>query len=102
MRFFRYLMLYTALLGCNQRKVERIVDTNRSGDPQELVEKRVDSFKMSARDGDLIVRLGDDYLSDRIKYLSESDKSYSHAGIIVIKNGQLLVCHIYPDDHKGA
>jgi hypothetical protein len=105
LRFFRYLILYSlsaTLLSCNNRKIESPTDAKTYLDPRAVIEKRVDSLKMSARDGDLIVRLGDDYLSDRIKYLSESDKSYSHAGIIVIKKGQVLVCHIYPDDREGA
>ena len=58
----------------------------------------IDSLKNICQPGDLVVRLGDDFISDRIRYLSVKDHSYSHAGIIVIHNNKKMVCHIYPDD----
>ena len=49
-----------------------------------------------ASPGDLVLRAGDDLLSQQIKYLNEKDPSYSHAGIIVSHNGEKMVCDIYP------
>lgn len=58
----------------------------------------IDNLKNVCEPGDLLVRLGDDFISDRIRYLSTTDHSYSHAGIIVMHNNKKMVCHIYPDD----
>ena len=65
------------------------------------VQGQIDSLKGLAQEGDLIVRLGDDMLSYSIRFLSQKDPSYSHTGVVVIKGGQKLVCHIYPDE-SGA
>jgi len=64
---------------------------------EQTLEKRLDSLQAVASPGDLIVRLGDDFLSYYIKYMNEKDYSYSHAGIIVEKDGQKMVVHITPD-----
>jgi hypothetical protein len=64
----------------------------------ERVQAQVDSLEEAAQEGDLIVRLGDDMLSYSIRFLSQKDPSYSHTGIVVVKNGKKLVCHIYPDE----
>lgn len=65
---------------------------------EEKSQRSLDSIHSSAQEGDLIVRLGDDLLSEQIRYLSEKDQSFSHAGIIVEKEGKKWVYHIAPDD----
>ena len=57
----------------------------------------MDSLKRIAKDGDLIVRAGDDLLSEQIRHINEIDKTYSHSGIIIWRNNQKMVCHIAPD-----
>lgn len=58
-------------------------------------------LKAVAKPGDLVLRLGDDFLSHQIKYMSQKDPSFSHVGIVVAKNGEATVCHIYPDTDNG-
>ena len=70
--------------------------------PAQVLITNLDSLKGNLQQGDLILRLGDDFISDRIRFLSEKDPSYSHAGIVVNRNGQTMVCHIYPEDDKQA
>lgn len=62
------------------------------------VRRNLDSLKNTAAAGDLVVRLGDDLLSYQIKFLNEKDQSYSHAGVVVERNGQKLIAHITPDE----
>lgn len=64
---------------------------------EEKILANIDTFKAVARDGDLVVRLTDDVISQQVKYLNQRDPSFSHAGIIVTRNGQKMVCNIGPD-----
>jgi len=63
----------------------------------EQISRDIDSLKKAATDGDLIVRLGDDMISYQIKFLNDSDRTYSHAGMIVEKDGRKWVTHITPE-----
>jgi len=64
---------------------------------EELLQNNIDTLKSNAQKGDLIVRLNDDLISEQVKQLNETDKTYSHAGLIVERNGEKFVCHIMPD-----
>ncbi|HEY0751103.1 MAG TPA: hypothetical protein VGD26_08100, partial [Chitinophagaceae bacterium] len=46
---------------------------------EEKSRRSLDSIHSVIQEGDLIVRLGDDLLSEQIRYLSEKDQSFSHA-----------------------
>lgn len=46
------------------------------------------------KEGDLVVRLNRDPASQVIKNFNRSDKSYSHAGIVLYENGYPYVYHI--------
>lgn len=80
--------------GCKEKSPEAPVSVSR----EEAVKNNLDSLKKIAATGDLVVRLGDDLLSYQIKFLNETDQSYSHAGIVVEKDGQKLIAHITPDE----
>ena len=58
---------------------------------------QIDSLKKIAKDGDLVVRLTDDLVSEQVKLINEKDKRYSHAGIIFKINDTLKVYNISPD-----
>jgi hypothetical protein len=91
-------LVYIAVLflfACKQKLAENLA-LPLSNEKQAL--KDLDSLKKTAIAGDLLVRLGDDLLSYQIKYLNEADQSYSHAGMIIEKEGEKLVAHITPDD----
>ncbi len=55
------------------------------------------SLKKAVNQGDLIVRMTDDLISEQIKFLNETDKIYSHASLVIFKNKQPFVCHIAPN-----
>jgi hypothetical protein len=63
---------------------------------EQLVQEDLQRLKDSAQTGDLILRAGDDMLSQQIKYLNQNDQTYSHSGLIMVQKGQKMVCDIYP------
>ncbi len=67
---------------------------------EDEVKNNIAHLKENATTGDLIVRMTDDLISEQIKFLNEKEKIYSHAGIVIIKDGQPFVCHIAPNDPK--
>jgi hypothetical protein len=50
----------------------------------------------TAQEGDLVVRLNDDILSSQLRFFNDSDKTFSHSGIVVSRSGQKMVCSILP------
>lgn len=46
------------------------------------------------KDGDLVLRLNNDPSSDLIRRFNRKDKSFSHAGMILIENGKPFVYHM--------
>ncbi len=55
---------------------------------------------LSVKEGDLLLRNGQEFSSQFIKNFNRTDKSYSHAGIIFFKNGYPYVYHIVPGDEN--
>jgi hypothetical protein len=63
---------------------------------QEIL-NRIDTLKILAQDGDLIARFNDNLISYQIKNLNESDKTFSHGGIVMTINNHKVVCNIDAD-----
>ena len=92
------IMLLSFLSSCQSS------NTAEKSSPSQTQSKITDSLtllKTVAKSGDLVTRLGDDFLSHQIRYMSQQDPSFSHVGIVVKKDGETLVCHIYPDTNGG-
>jgi Permuted papain-like amidase enzyme, YaeF/YiiX, C92 family len=54
--------------------------------------------------GDILLRCGKDMTSYKIREMSETDKTYSHAGIAVVKPEGVFIYHLTPpelDEPKG-
>jgi hypothetical protein len=86
------------IISCNENVHFPTVDLTPQQSVKDTIQQHIDSLKKICQPGDLVVRLGDDFISDRIRYLSVRDHSYSHAGIIVTHDNKKMVCNIYPDD----
>jgi len=65
--------------------------------PEEQTLQNIDALKNVAKNGDLVVRLTDDIISNQVAYLNEKDKSFSHCGMIAEQDGKKFVCHIAPE-----
>ena len=50
------------------------------------------------RTGDIVLRCGKDVTSYKIREMSVTDKTYSHAGIAVVRNDSVLIYHITPPE----
>ncbi len=100
MKIAQYIssLLIIAIISCNENTHQPTVDLTPQAPKKDTIQQHLDSLKKICRSGDLVVRLGDDFISDRIRYLSVADHSYSHAGIIVMHDSKKTVCNIYPDD----
>lgn len=57
----------------------------------------IENAKKTIRDGDLILRTGNDYSSDQVKQFSLKDKTYSHGGIAFHDSGNVYIYHVVPD-----
>ena len=60
-----------------------------------------DALYSIVEDGDIICRLGDRLWSQFFKDMSETDKRYSHIGIVRIKDGIITVIHSEGDSGHG-
>ena len=48
-------------------------------------------LKDSIREGDLVLRCGNDHVSESLRDFSQQEKLYSHSGIALLYNGEMLV-----------
>jgi hypothetical protein len=53
----------------------------------------VDSGIRMLRTGDLVVRMGADMTSYMFSQINQTDKSYSHCGLVVVENGKPYIYH---------
>jgi hypothetical protein len=61
----------------------------------------VDSLRSMVQTGDLVARMGDDWVSQSIRSYSRKEKRYSHAGIALREGDQVYVVHIMPAKTPG-
>jgi hypothetical protein len=52
------------------------------------------------KDGDLVLRSGQEFTSQFIRQFNRQDQSYSHSGIVWFENGYPMVFHIVPGDEN--
>jgi hypothetical protein len=52
--------------------------------------------------GDIVLREGKSFVSHALRSFSQTDKHYSHAGMIVIRNGEFYVCHVMAAEGKRS
>ncbi len=73
-----------------------------AGKPGETLQKKeallydygkIRSARQSVKDGDLILRTGNDFTSLSLRLFSRKDKTYSHAGIASVEDGKVYVYH---------
>ena len=69
------------------KKEPVIVTSSKSIDPYSMIKEG----ELLLKDGDIVTRLNQDPASYFIKNFNRNDKSYSHAGIVVIEKGYPFV-----------
>ena len=69
---------------------------------ERAVFQQIDSLKRLAHEGDLLVRLTDDFVSAQVRLINEKEKLYSHAGLLFKNtNDDWVVYNISPDENGG-
>ncbi len=91
---FLFVFLFSACKNQEEKAAEATLETNRDKEIQTNLQR----LKATAQDGDLLVRLNDDFVSEQLRFFNEKDKSFSHSGIIITKNGVKTVCSILPSN----
>src|SRR5262245_6065770 len=62
--------------------------------PDSVINKRWKALgpaRDSIHDGDLVLRCGNDYISESLSDFSQQEKLYSHSGIAFINNGEMYI-----------
>lgn len=55
--------------------------------------RQIDSCIGLLHSGDLLLRTGNDEISNMFRQMNQGDKTYSHSGIVIIRNGYPFVYH---------
>jgi hypothetical protein len=87
------LLLILFVLACTDKEGNR--NTLRSPAPADsLINERwkvIHRMKDSIREGDLILRCGNDFTSESLRDFSQQEKLYSHSGIALMNDGIMYV-----------
>jgi len=92
-RLISILLISSGIYSCisNSRNQElRSATTRECVDPDAMINEG----QALVKEGDLVARLNGDPTSQYIRNFNRSDKSYSHAGIVLFENGHPCVYHI--------
>jgi hypothetical protein len=91
-------VLFAGILFVSCQNQTPAVNTTAPPPPVDSIALHIQALKKTAAVGDLLVRLSEDLISYQVKAINETDKSYSHAGVIVALNGRKYVAHISPEN----
>ncbi len=81
----RQMGVQTVTAPYNTQRTQAAISWNRA---------QIDSAHLRANDGDLVVRTGNDEVSDIFRRLNTHDATFSHIGIVFIENGTPMVYNI--------
>lgn len=85
------LLISLFVIACsdNASKIKTAVPLTDSVLNERWIEIR--SLEDSIREGDLVVRCGNDFTSESLRDFSQKEKIYSHSGIALMYNGEMLI-----------
>lgn len=90
--FLAAAVLYTfSFVSCNSSTAEQQAVQLT---PEHLIQKNIDSLKSICKEGDVIARMNDNLVSYHVRNFNSTDRSFSHAGVVVMHNGKKMVCNI--------
>jgi hypothetical protein len=98
MRFLTGLIILAFITSCTIRdqKAPPLPPANPYATAQAYINEGV----QLAKNGDLVVRSGQEFSSQFIKQFNRHDKTYSHSGIVFYENGYPFVYHIVTGDES--
>jgi hypothetical protein len=99
----KILWLYfaiTSLAACNSNNAAQPEDDLGIKSATEKLKSNlvmVTDARSIIKNGDLILRTGNDFSSEQVKQFSMKDKTYSHGGIAFYDSGDIYIYHVVPD-----
>src|ERR1044072_715970 len=94
--FFSFIIFLVACTISDKKQTERAVAKN----PYDASNNMIKEGLLLVKEGDLILRDGQEFSSQLVKNFCRTNKSYSHAGMVFYQNGYPLVYHIVPGDEN--
>lgn len=90
--FFIFFLLFIAF-ACTDKVDNGTAKVSASLPDSVLKErwKKIDVLIDSIREGDLVLRCGNDYISESLSDFSQKEKLYSHSGIAMTDNGTMYI-----------
>ncbi len=86
------------LLSCNGHATQKQKNAQEvQTDKNKYNDGLLKDAKKLIKNGDLLLRGGNDFSSRFVKDINKKDQAYSHGGIAVVKEGEVYVYHIIPD-----
>ena len=87
------LSIVLFIVGCSDSGAKTKAKTSTSLPDSVLTERweAINIIKDSIREGDLVVRCGNDITSESLRDFSQKEKLYSHSGIALMYNGHMLI-----------
>ncbi|HEX8315619.1 MAG TPA: YiiX/YebB-like N1pC/P60 family cysteine hydrolase [Flavisolibacter sp.] len=68
------------------------------GSPYDSAYNLIKEAEVLVKEGDLVLRNGQEFSSQLVKSFCRNDQSFSHAGLVFFRDGYPLVYHIVPSD----
>ena len=93
-----YSCLFVFLLSCTDNLDHSKIEISPT-DSAEIILNNTKAFasirnsRSLIKQGDMILRTGNDFTSESLRRLSFRDKTYSHCGIASIENGSIFIYH---------
>ncbi|MFL5809978.1 MAG: hypothetical protein ACJ749_10690 [Flavisolibacter sp.] len=97
-RWFIVIVLFSCTI--KDKKQEAVAGAQQSAyAPAYNMIKEAESI---IKNGDLVLRSGQEFTSQFIRQISKKDQTYSHSGIVFIENGQPFIYHILSGDENPS
>jgi hypothetical protein len=98
--------LFVFLTKSGSKKNNEAINTDSAPKPHQRENKHniegIANIKKLVKNGDLILRNGEDFISASAREFSKTDKRYSHCGIASIENDTVYIYHSIGDPKGGG
>jgi Permuted papain-like amidase enzyme, YaeF/YiiX, C92 family len=100
------LFIFFIFFSCQQNKnadkytIGATANQQKKGDS--IIIKMIKENKSKIKDGDLIERTDDDFVSETLREMCQKDKTFSHCGLAFIEDGQLVIYNSMAGDENDT
>ena len=93
-------LFFCTVFSCTIRSKKEGTYGSEKGDAYAAFYQKIDSGLALLKEGDLVVRSGEEPASQFIRQLNRQNKDYSHAGIVFFQNGYPFIYHLVAGDEN--